>query len=121
MNYHYHSRHHWQPLGTYKNMYHRLETPTHREERLRPHVMKPLQGVKVNNDSKVMSDIAPDFQNQKITFKSNENSVLPANNAMNIHRTGHMHFTTKAKDELLISTFVVVGIVAGLLLFNSRS
>ena len=117
----YHSRNHWQPLGTYKNMYHRLETPTHREERLRPHVMKPLQGVKVNNDSKVMSDIAPDFQNQKITFKSNENSVLPANNAMNIHRTGHMHYTTKAKDEILISTFVVVGIVAGLLLFKSRS
>jgi hypothetical protein len=107
----------------YKNMYHRLETPTHREERLRPHLKKPLEGIKhVHNDSKsTLSDIAPDFNSQKITFKSNENSVLPANNAMNMHRTGHMHFTTKAKDELLISTFLVVGIVAGLLLFNSRS
>jgi len=121
MNYHYHSRHHWQPLGMYKNMYHRLETH-HEERRLKPKIQKPLEGLNlVSNDSKVMSDIAPDFQNQKITFKSNENSVLPANNAMNIHRTGHMHFTTKAKDEILISTFVVVGIVAGLLLFNSRS
>jgi hypothetical protein len=121
-HHHHHSTHHWQPLGMYKNFYHRLDTPMHREEKLRPHVKKPLQGVKyVNNDSKVMTDIAPDFNSQKITFKDNDNSVLPSSVAANPHKTGHMHFTTKAKDELLISTLVVVGIAAGLLFLNSRS
>jgi hypothetical protein len=118
--YHYHRPHHHNPLGTITNHYRRLDFFKPIEERLRPHVHKPLEGIKhVKSDHIVMSDIAPDFNNQKITYREND-SVLSPHVAANPSRTSHMHFHQKVNNEIIYATLITVGIVGSLFIINAR-
>jgi hypothetical protein len=95
---HHHSYHHSRPLGMVKNYYHRFDNAVRREERLHPHMMKPLQGLKhVANEFHLMDSIAPDLNNQKIVHK--DGSVLSSQHAVTTERTSHMHLMNKFAES----------------------
>ena len=116
---HYHSHHHNRPLGMIKNHFFQFDNLKKVEERLHPHVFKPLQGIKhVPKHHQALGNIAPDFNNQKITV-SNSDTVLPDKTANNPNRTTNTHFTQKRNEELMLSGFVVIAL-AGILLYIKR-
>ena len=116
---HHHRPHHHNPLGTITNHYRRLDFFKPMEERLRPHVHKPLEGIKhVKPEYQTMNSIAPDFNNQKVTFQGSD-SILPDKVASNPNRTTNTHFTRKRNEELILSALAVIGI-AGALFYLKR-
>jgi len=118
-NYHYHSLHHSSPLGVIKNHFFQFDNARKVEERLHPKVQKPLAGFKhVPKQYQVLNDIAPDFNNQKVT-NTGSDSILPEKSASNPHRTTNMHFMKKRNDELFYSGFAIIAI-AGILIYIQR-
>jgi SRSO17 transposase len=118
-HHHHHSQHHNRPLGMIKNHFFQFDNMKKVEERLRPHVHKPLQGIKhVQPQYQTMNNIAPDFNNQKITF-SGTDSILPEKTASNPNRTTNTHFTRKRNEELILSALAILSI-GGFLLYIKR-
>jgi len=116
---HHHSLHHSRPLGVIKNHFFQFDNFHKVEERLHPKVQKPLAGLKnVHKDHQVLNDIAPDFNNQKIT-NSGSDSILPEKTANNPNRTSNTFFTKKRNEELMLSGFAIIA-VAGVLLYIKR-
>jgi SRSO17 transposase len=119
MSHHHHSRHHNRPLGVIPNHFFQFDNPKHIQERLRPHVHKPLQGLKhVKPEYQTMNNIAPDFNNQKITFNGSD-SILPEKTASNPSRTSDTHFMNKRNEELILSALAIIA-VGGALLYLKR-
>jgi hypothetical protein len=109
---------HTRPLGQLKNHYFHFDNVKKVDERLHPKVQIPLAGLKhVLKDHQVLNDIAPDFQNQKIT---NDGSVLPQKASANPHRTHNTHFTKKRNEEILISSIVIIAISSLLFYVTKR-
>ena len=118
-HHHHHSRHHHRPLGVIPNHFFQFDNSKHVQERLRPHVHKPLEGIKhVKPEYQTMNSIAPDFNNQKVTFQGSD-SILPDKVASNPNRTTNTHFTRKRNEELILSALAVIGI-AGALFYLKR-
>ena len=116
---HHHSYHNSRPLGVIKNHFFQFDNIKKVEERLHPHVFKPLQGFKhVPKQHHVFGNIAPDFENQKVTA-SNSDSVLPNKTANNPNRTTDTHFTKKRNEELMLSGLAIITL-AGVLLYIKR-
>ena len=115
----YHSMNHTRPLGQLKNHYFHFDNVKKVDERLHPKVQIPLAGLKhVLKDHQVLNDIAPDFQNQKIT-NNDSGSVLPNKSAANSHRTSNMHFSKKRNEEILISSIVIIAL-SGMLFYVTK-
>jgi len=114
-NNHHHSLHHTRPLGVIKNHFFQLDNVQKAHERLHPKVQIPLAGLKhVHKHHEVMKDIAPDFNNQKIT-NPHTDSVLSEQTGNNPNRTGNTFFTKKRNEELILSAFAILGVSAFLL------
>ena len=117
--YYYHSFHNSRPLGVIKNNYVHFDNVSKVDERLHPKVQIPLAGFKyVPKQNQVLTDIAPDFNNQKITNQGSD-SILPNKTASNPTRTTNTHFLNKRNEELMLSAFAVIA-VAGMLLYIKR-
>jgi hypothetical protein len=115
----YHSFHNSRPLGVIKNNYVHFDNVSKVDERLHPKVQIPLAGFKyVPKHNQVLTDIAPDFNNQKVTNPGSD-SILPNKTASNPNRTTNTHFTNKRNEELMLSAFAVIA-VAGMLLYIKR-
>ena len=117
--YQFYNFHHSRPLGVIKNHYFQFDNVQKVHERLHPKVQKPLAGLKhVHKQHQAMKDIAPDFNDQKITNPGSD-SILTPKTASNPNRTSNTFFTKKRNEELILSGFAIIA-VAGFLLYIKR-
>ena len=105
-----HSYHHKKPLGFSSNHYRKFDDMKPTEERLRPKVMKPFQGLKqIHKQYEAMHEIAPDFSSQTKTFS--DGSAFPQKHALNSQRQSNTHLVNKRNDELIMAGVALIGIV----------
>ena len=117
--YHHQSFNNRRPLGVIPNHFFQFDTRKHIQEKLKPNVYTPLQGISdVAPEYQTMNSIAPDFNNQKITVQGSD-SVLPEKTASNPHRTTDTHFKNKRNEEIILSVLAIMTI-GGVLLYIKR-